>query len=275
MLRPYHDPRPRLRRGTPQEPRAPAAPYTWQTRVGLAGLGAPKAPPLCCGRPPTGCPDGAKSAVGMCGPRVSWTGLPVGHTPLERQRFRGMWATWPADGPLRKLYCGPSKSYERPGKRVFRHEIENLRPGRTKGIRGADTRPTSWSAWSAQPTALTSRVAALRSSSPLPSVGALTAGGTGRPGYRRSCCSHPCPHSARVPITRTPVASFRGGGAAACPCPLKRKSGARLPPGHLPVDMESSTRPRTGWRPCDGAPIRYAGEITHEAAGWLPTAEGT
>lgn len=66
------------------------SPYTWQARVGLAGLGALPAPPLCCVMPPACYPDGAKSAVGTYGPRVSWAGLPTSHTPLRAATILGV-----------------------------------------------------------------------------------------------------------------------------------------------------------------------------------------
>lgn len=118
--------------------------------------------------------------------------------PLERQRFWGYVGRVAHRWAMRKRCCGPSKSYERPGKAAFSTRNRKNRPRKDKGIRGSDARPISWAARPAQPALLTSCVAMLRSSSPLPSVGALTAGGTDRPGYRRSCRSHPCPRSARV-----------------------------------------------------------------------------
>ena len=62
-----------------------------QARVELAGLGALPAPPLYCAeRPPVDRPDGAKSAVGMCGPRVTQGPLPVGHAPLRATTVPGV-----------------------------------------------------------------------------------------------------------------------------------------------------------------------------------------
>lgn len=117
MLRPYHDPRPRLRRGTPQEPGAPAAPYTWQTRVGLAGLGAPKAPPYAAGGRPRAARTAPKAPSGCVDRACHGPASRRATPPLERQRFWGYVGRVAHRWAMRKRCCGPSKSYERPGKK--------------------------------------------------------------------------------------------------------------------------------------------------------------
>ena len=81
--RPCVAPRPRLRRGTPQEPGAPATPYVCRPVSNLPTWGRYQRPHYTVWRGLVDRPDGAKSAVGMCGPRVTQGPLPVGHAPLR------------------------------------------------------------------------------------------------------------------------------------------------------------------------------------------------
>ena len=88
--RPCVAPRPRLRRGTPQEPGAPATPYVCRPVSNLPAWGRYQRPHYTVRRGLVGRPDGAKSAVGMCGPRVTQGPLPVGHAPLRATTIPGV-----------------------------------------------------------------------------------------------------------------------------------------------------------------------------------------
>ena len=89
-LRPYHT-RDLTSGGVYHKRPGPGYAVCVQARVEPAGLGALPAPPLYCAeRPPVDRPDGAKSAVGMCGPRVTQGPLPVGHRPLRATTIPGV-----------------------------------------------------------------------------------------------------------------------------------------------------------------------------------------
>lgn len=88
--RPCVAPRPRLRRGTPQEPGAPATPYVCRPVSNLPAWGRYQRPHYTVWRGLVDRPDGAKSAVGMCGPRVTQGPLPVGHAPLRATTVPGV-----------------------------------------------------------------------------------------------------------------------------------------------------------------------------------------
>ena len=88
--RPCVAPRPRLRRGIPQMPGAPATPYTCRPVSNLPAWGRYQRPHYTVRRGLVGRPDGAKSAVGMCGPRVTQGPLPVGHAPLRATTVPGV-----------------------------------------------------------------------------------------------------------------------------------------------------------------------------------------
>lgn len=280
--RPCVAPRPRLRRSMPH---IHPGPRLRRMRADPCRACRPggryQRPPSCCTeRPPVDHPDGAKSAVGMCGPRVSLGLSPWATTPLEYQVFQGYVGHVAHRWPTKKATSGPSESHERLDKAKFSTRNIKNRPRDVKGHKGADTRPTSWPAWSAQPTALTSRVAMLRSSSPLPlpSVGALTA----RPGVAYAAAS------ARPPV-RLP--SLRSGAHSADAYGVLLRRRSRRPP-HVRssekagpgcrratylAGMKGNTRPphglsptRRGLRP--GTPGRSLGRASRHRAWHAPPA---
>ena len=191
------------RRGLRGRPAAPRAPLGYSTPpVGQSG--------------PRGLRKAPKAPFGGDGPRVRWAKVAVAGNLLRTVTVPGNCGP---RGPMaargnissmarRNMATGPAK-------RVFRRRIENLRPERTKGIRGGGTWPISWPTWSAQPTALDASLAALVRIDPSLRSGPLLR----VQGWRM--LPHPpvplsaCPRSARVPIARAPTASFRGGSAAA------------------------------------------------------------
>ena len=208
--------------------------------------------------------------------------------------------------PTEKATSGPSESHERLGKTVFSTQYRKNRPRNAKGHKGGrHARLRGRGRHSRQPWTL--RPLTRPPGPPLAfGSGPLTAGGTGRPGYRRSCRSHPCPPSGRVPIARTPAASFHAASGRACPCPHKMKKRGpaaagppacghgkqHAPPPHgltptrrglrsstpgrsqsIPTLRVARTPARAGAR-ASGAPIQvHRGKSDMDAAGWLPTAE--
>ena len=211
--------------------------------------------------------------------------------------------------PTEKATSGPSECQERLGKTVFPTQYRKNRPRNDKGHKGGrHARLRGRGRHSRQPWTL--RPLTRPPGPPLAfGSGPLTAGGTGRPGYRRSCRSHPCPRYARVPIARTPCGVLPRGLRPRLPhVRIERKSGARLPPDHLLGGHGKPARP-SAWADAHatGAPIKYIGKKSGEsiptlrvartpaqagaratgapiqvhrgksdmdAAGWLPTAEG-
>ena len=201
----------------PQAPGAPAVAVHVQARVEPAGLGAPKAPPLCCAERPRGLPmRRQKRHWDTMGHACHWGLSPWATLPLERQRFRGYVGRVAHRWPTEKATSGPSESRERPGKAAFSTRNRKNRPRNDKGHKGGVTRPTSWPAWSAQPTALDP------AGPPLPLVGALTADMDGRRGSRQSCRPCPCPRYARVAQRADACGVLpRRRSRRACPCPHK------------------------------------------------------
>lgn len=210
--------------------------------------------------------------------------------------------------PTEKATSGPSESHERLGKTVFSTQYRKNRPRNAKGHKGGrHARLRGRGRHSRQPWTL--RPLTRPPGPPLAfGSGPLTAGGTGRPGYRRSCRSHPCPRYARVPIARTPAASFHAASGRACPCPHKMKKRGPAAAGPPTCGHGKPARP-SAWADAHatGAPIKYIGKKSGEsiptlrvartparagaratgapnwyarrkssveAAGWLPTAEG-
>lgn len=212
-----------------------------------------------------------------------------------------MWVAWPTDGPLKKRQVGHRKAVSAPAKQRFRHEIEKIGPEMTKGIRGASRGPLRGprGRHSRQPWTL--RVHPSLWSGPLLRTWTADVAPASRAVHVLALAT------LGLPSERTPAASFRGGGAAA-PAHVRinkkeRGPAAAGPPAcghgkqHAPAwadaratGLQSGTpggssgesiptlrmarAPAQAGARATGRPPGTPGEIPHEAAGWLPTAEG-
>lgn len=133
-----------------------------------------------------------------------------------------------------------------------------------KGIRGADTWPTSWSTWSAQPTA-------------------LAAGAATPPFGRGPYCGWNRPTRLSPVVPLPPLPSLRSGAHNADACGvlprrrsrrlphvlIKRKSGARLRRATYLWTWKAARTPAWAIAHATGAPIRYAGKV--KSRGSIPT----
>ena len=129
QMPPISHPRPHLRWGIPQMPGAPATPYTCRPVSNLPAWGRYQRPHYTVWRGLVDRPDGAKSAVGMCGPRVTQGPLPVGHRPLRATTVPGVCG--PRGPPMahRKSDEWAIGMPRAPWQRAcFRHNIEKSAP---------------------------------------------------------------------------------------------------------------------------------------------------
>lgn len=124
MPHPYRDPRPRLRRGMPQEPGAPATPYACRPVSDLPAWGRQKRPHYAAGCRPRATRTAPKAPSGCVDRACHGPASPWATTPRRTATIPGAYGTrGPPMGHCENAAVAHRKAMSTSTKRRFRHGI--------------------------------------------------------------------------------------------------------------------------------------------------------